>query len=435
VRRIRALCVVLLASACAHQPELETRQSTTIVAVHTQWDRSVRLELTEPDRFTLTLRYIASNHSFVFSSDANAPKRARRYRLVTRVEAPDGSGLLHEFESLATPPHAIQIATNIGELSSDMLRHMDVDRPPFAMVFLQGDSIPDLIPLNREGAPADERFQAAGPIPFEKGGKHGFRDKSGTRVQIEPRFDYTGRFRNGLASATIDGKSGYIDETGVFAIPPRFDSCWDFGSKDIDELALVRLDGKEGMINRAGAFVIPPKYDGFGQWFESGIISTHVDSRYGFVDRRGRVILEPKYESVGRFSGPLAFVLVDGKYGYIDAAGKFVIPPTYSGAGHFREGLAPVELDTGKWGYINTSGALTISAQFDDADEFWEGLARVGLGTEAHRKYGFIEPTGTIAIPIRYDDAQTFNGGPKCEAVLDGQTGWLYDDGRFEAWE
>ncbi|EAL1455719.1 WG repeat-containing protein, partial [Campylobacter coli] len=58
----------------------------------------------------------------------------------------------------------------------------------------------------------------------------------------------------------LNGKWGFIDKNGEFAIKPKFDDIWDFS----EGLAKVKLNGKYGFIDKNGDFVIKPKFDDIG---------------------------------------------------------------------------------------------------------------------------------------------------------------------------
>ncbi len=66
---------------------------------------------------------------------------------------------------------------------------------------------------------------------FKSGQKYGAIDKSG-KVVIEPEFDSTFSFSEGLAAVNVGGyggKTGYIDKTGAWVIPPAdFGEAWGF---------------------------------------------------------------------------------------------------------------------------------------------------------------------------------------------------------------
>ncbi|MEI6510180.1 MAG: WG repeat-containing protein [bacterium] len=85
-------------------------------------------------------------------------------------------------------------------------------------------------------------------------------DTSGKRVvdlarpKGSPQIEEVRAFSGGLAAAWMDGKWGYLDHSGSFAITPQFTVAQDFQHG----LAYVQVDGKEGFINSTGGFVWGP---------------------------------------------------------------------------------------------------------------------------------------------------------------------------------
>ncbi len=85
-------------------------------------------------------------------------------------------------------------------------------------------------------------------------------DSSGQRVadlarpKGNPQIEEVRAFAGGLARARMEGKWGYLDHSGSFAITPQFTMAQDFQHG----LAYVQLDGKEGYINPTGGFVWGP---------------------------------------------------------------------------------------------------------------------------------------------------------------------------------
>ncbi|ECR3642583.1 WG repeat-containing protein, partial [Campylobacter coli] len=64
-------------------------------------------------------------------------------------------------------------------------------------------------------------------------------------------------FWEGLAGVKLNGKWGFIDKNGEFAIKPNFDDAWYFR----EGLAKVGLNGKYGLIDKSGKIVIEPIFD------------------------------------------------------------------------------------------------------------------------------------------------------------------------------
>ena len=227
--------------------------------------------------------------------------------------------------------------------------------------------------------------------------KYGFIDR--TEEEIIPlKYDDAEPFSEGLARVALDGKWGFIDRTEEEIIPLKYDGAGDFSER----LALVKLNGKYGFIDCTGKEIIPLKYDDAG-FFIGGLAKVNLNGKYGFIDRTGKEIIPLKYDDAGDFSNGLARVRLNGKYGFINYTGKEIIPLKYDDARFFIGGLAKVNLN-GKYGFIDRTGKEIIPLKYDDAGDFSNGLARVRL----NGKYGFINYTGKEIIPLKYDDAESF---------------------------
>ena len=153
---------------------------------------------------------------------------------------------------------------------------------------------------------------------------------------------------------TIKEKTGYIDQTGKFVIPPRSLSGFPFSSGmalvvirrfEQDNLPMNQL----GYIDRSGKLVIQRQealdskslhVSHKDLFFSEGLVRVKQNDKVGFIDKAGRQVIPPRYENAQPFSEGLAAVKIEGKYGYIDRSGKMVIPPRFKDAGPFSEGLA-----------------------------------------------------------------------------------------------
>ena len=230
--------------------------------------------------------------------------------------------------------------------------------------------------------------------------------------------------QNQLLPVIVEGKAGYINQSGQLVIPPRFLESHPFS----DGLALVRQaddrhpsDSRPGYINPEGTFHEIPGADMLGEYREglararfprSGLF---LRLNLCFIDLNGSVVVRSTYDDAGDFSEGLAwveervhilFILISDTFGYIDRTGALAIPTRFEGAGDFSEGLANVTLK-GKKGYINRKGELVIAPRFDGVGAFSAGLAPVRIGD----KWGFVDTLGSIVIPPAFEDARPFVDG------------------------
>ncbi|XEC93934.1 WG repeat-containing protein [Paenibacillus tarimensis] len=286
-------------------------------------------------------------------------------------------------------------------------------------------------------------------IPFNNGevsiikgktGRWGYIDKTG-KTAIKPRFAFAMPFSEDLAFVSSQDRrlSGYIDRSGKFAF--TFDFVPELlPGEFIEGLAPVGTNGKWGFIDKSGAFAIEPKFD-YAESFSEGFASVQKDGKWGVINRAGEWVAEPDYESIfpflnnlalvrgeqngfintngevvidfdklgiseyGIFTGEYAPVSKDGKIGYINTSGQFVIPPRFVWASNFYEGLAAVNVD-GKYGYIDMSGQFVIPTQYELAYRFRNGQALV----RQDGKYGFINREGEMVVPPEFDRVENIFG-------------------------
>jgi len=248
-------------------------------------------------------------------------------------------------------------------------------------------------------------------------GRWAFVDRSGGIVSSW--FDAVGRFREGRAPAKQGDKWGYVDRSGEFVIPPRFD----WASHLQGPVAQVKMGGKWGLIDRDGKMLIAPQLDRIEP-------RSHPDDRYlafrrgdkwGFLSIDGRIILEARYDKVYRISEGLANVKKSDKKGYIDVAtGRFVIEPAFDAAGPFRRGIAKVIVN-GRTGYINRSGEYTVEPKLEWSHDFHGSLKRF----RDSGKWGLIDSaTGDEIEEPRFESLNSMSEG-LAAFVIEGKTGYL----------
>lgn len=259
-------------------------------------------------------------------------------------------------------------------------------------------------------------------------------------------------FSEGPEPARIGGKWGFVDETGKFVIPPRFDGAKGFGE---DGLAIVQVDDpagsvrREGFIDRAGKVVVPARYDMLRP-YGGELAAFRLGAKWGALDREGREVIPPRFASLGTFAdnglAPASLKYRFGeekaRFGYVDRSGRFVIPETFAYAGSFApvpadggmdapEGLARVVLAGGEGGYIEPSGKIVT--RFPAGVNAW-GVSPNGLvrfQDRASAKYGFADRTGAIVIPARFEQVGGFDSHGLASAQEKGKAGYIRADGSW----
>jgi len=409
VRLFLAATLASLLPGCGSE---EQANPAGFIAVAERHGVELRLEFESPPEFRFVMSIPDESEPGGIETQVHATRRAegekvKLYEFNGTRELDEGGNrcVVYEYEAAGRPSYDLIIWTRIESVSPGHLEHMRIDRAPFCIVQLVNPAGIFPVPLNREGAPPEERYRASGPIRFERNGKYGYKDPSNTRVIVEPRFEDAEPFVRGRARVTLDGKQGFLGPDGKFIVEPRFDWCRDYGFLGNPDWAHVEIGGKQAVIDRDGEFAIEPKFDELLDWPSDGTI--HVTQ------------------------GEL--------HGVIDASGRELIPPVYRSIDHFAEGLAAVQTKDRKWGFLGADRSLALPAIHDGARSFSEGLAPVAKkrapdGEEPRLLWGAIDESGKLVIPYRFKSLGTFSGGT-AYAELDGQRGRVNHAGEFTARE
>lgn len=167
------------------------------------------------------------------------------------------------------------------------------------------------------------------------GDKYGFIDQTGVTI-ISPQYDIAGDFSEGLAYVQnfTDKEVAFIDKTGAVSI--LLEGVWDVGNFS-EGLASARVDVKRGFLDRRGVVVIDPKFE-YTNSFSEELAAVRVDGKWGFIDKTGQIVIKPQFEDVPmfspyvdsyKFSNGRAKVFVNGEIPYtIDRSGHVLLDPT-----------------------------------------------------------------------------------------------------------
>ena len=211
------------------------------------------------------------------------------------------------------------------------------------------------------------------------------------------------------------GKWGFIDRTGRFRIPPRFDGADEFS----DGVAYVWLwDGRQrhsGIVDTSGKFTELPETNDYHVAFHDGVARFQTPSgqerNYGYMDKTGRVVIAAQFFDSGHFSEGLAWVSVlkEGKwlYGFIDKTGKMVIEPQFVYQPRdFVDGFAKV-MGQKNTGFIDQTGSFRILVEYEHSDDFFsEGLLAAVIQSERPRGV-YLKRDGQVALEIPFWQQRT----------------------------
>ncbi len=298
---------------------------------------------------------------------------------------------------------------------------------------------------------------------FDKHGKAGYIDATG-HIVIPPKLpllgNYASEFHDGLLEIGVsDGV--YVDSTGNVVLDKKLFRGWDFS----EGLAVAMRRGDElwGYINTTGEFVIPPRFEtypnGYVFSFSGGLAMIVVKGRFGYIDKSGKFAISPQFLDGVSFADGMARVVMEGpcsynpeggcgfanpvfpgaepraeydplgqtrrsyppcKFTFTDRAGR-ALPQRFDYARDFSEDIAPVRIGD-SWGFIDKQGAIAIAPRFEDAEVFHEGLARI----KVKGLYGYADKSGSIVISPQFKDADNFGDG--LAPVGDGSNKYWYID-------
>jgi hypothetical protein len=280
---------------------------------------------------------------------------------------------------------------------------------------------------------------------------------------IEPKFQQTGELTDGLARVVIDGKIGFIDRTGNYAIEPVFDKAREF-RPGVGRTSAER-DGITGVIDKTGSWVFQTNYQQiylavtYGKDINSEIVfgwNYKKAGRWGLLDLDGRVVLDAEFDqgitrcTDGRLeaykneewiyfkadrsplqppggrlidatcgSVPPYILKVGDKFGLVDAGSMPVTPVHFDAVIRAGPDARNVKIG-GKWGRIGLDGHWLLEPRFeylsDHADFFVASI---------DGKRGFMRSDGSWLIEPRYDAARWRRDNETAFVTISGATGVL----------
>lgn len=308
-------------------------------------------------------------------------------------------------------------------------------------------------------------FSADGVARFCDQGRWGFLDLAG-QVTVAPRFCAARPMRGGVAAVqTAPGAWRILRQDGSFACDAVFEDLGAFGACG---LAWARQQGRLGYVDPAGHWAIPPQLRLAHDFAEHAVTAASIDGQsYGLLDSSGAWVLPPRYPRIDAFNEDgLAFFAEadawqDGN-GYLDTHGRvalrggpYLSPHMACGrvAEHSEEDgsvryLAPPETSAAlipPWSYgtdFRRAGCMAVvrratAALQVEASERGMGLVAQGPVRGAwgllHADGRFVPAPGEVLEPLTGADGWLAPLQPGTALVpfhtTDGQLAWIDGEG------
>ena len=67
------------------------------------------------------------------------------------------------------------------------------------------------------------------------------------------------------------------------------------------ELAAVKINGKWGYIDETGEFIINPQFEDAGLFADNGLAWIMVHGKYGYIDETGTIVINPQFDEARGF--------------------------------------------------------------------------------------------------------------------------------------
>jgi len=238
---------------------------------------------------------------------------------------------------------------------------------------------------------------------------------------------------DGLLPVPANGKWGFVDETGIVAIPFAYDYTWGFS----EGLAVVEQNKAYSIIDTRGNTVAAINVDypaNFGV-FSDGMVLVrqwHAETQssvFGFIDRMGKLVVPIKYSYVSDYKNGHAHIgnadtdIIVNKSGaevFINARIQRANPDRFSIVKNQKNNkvglvssdgvLLPNTFDTifirdegiyADKAVYSHSGQLIIPAGFDSVS-YSDGFFRVSIDGLTDSMHGVIDASGKVIVPCEY---------------------------------
>jgi hypothetical protein len=166
-----------------------------------------------------------------------------------------------------------------------------------------------------------------GIAAVRQSGKYGYITRNGT-WSIMPKYDFAGKFIDGIASVWTNGKRKLIDKKGVelLSLEDINDDFYDFYDESKQFLVFQKSQNEDylfGLITKSGVQKIPCHCHKIDLY--NNIIRCYNENGIEFYDKEGKLLIKGKHNSEIFLPNPDSiFLCENGECKIINKAGKAV---------------------------------------------------------------------------------------------------------------
>lgn len=245
------------------------------------------------------------------------------------------------------------------------------------------------------------------------------------RELTPPRYEAVWDFAEDVASVELDGRIGLLAADGRELMAPSLDEAWNCA----EGFVVARVGELLGYVDKTGGWAIPPRFEDAGAFLPGGLAPAFEGSHWGLIDQNGAWVVAPTWDDIEWEEDLHAYLTHrDASCGLIDAGGRTVLDAHYAAMAPLDTSTAPSEL----WasglmriivttadalcGVVDGSGTVVVPTAYADVGEVsWLPSARPGIPEPA--------PTGQAGRYVRVL-AHVDDDGQACtEGVYDTATG------------
>ena len=237
----------------------------------------------------------------------------------------------------------------------------------------------------------DKIFINKSMLAIKKDGKYGFIDSKG-KIIIQPKYDFVGKFKCGLALCGNNIKVGYINKKEDIIIPFVYDEGYDF----IDGIAIVDSANFLGIIDIHNKKILPFRYERIIRFLDN-ILIVKEDNYFKILDNNGKKLLDLKFDDIKIIGNSLA-CSIDGKYGllnqYLETKSEFI----YDDIKSLNQEDKFITKVRDKYGIINIDGEELKKTEYKHIGSLESGM----ILFIKNKKYGYFDKDLKIKIKAKY---------------------------------